>query len=84
VERSFDGLTAANIEPVVDSIETAKAFAVQALRTKYRSDVTFCAISPLLFLGQITAKKMLQFSQNVLFFAPYGYSKEKRILPSCS
>jgi len=44
-----------------------------------------CVISALFLPFQPYARrKLLQFMENVLSFSPYGYSKEKCILPSCS
>jgi hypothetical protein len=44
-----------------------------------------CAISALFRVsGTPEQRKVLQFGENVLAFSPYGYSKEKCILPSRS
>ena len=37
-----------------------------------------------LFFPNELKEKLLQFGKNLLTFCPYGYSKEKCILPSCS
>jgi hypothetical protein len=42
------------------------------------------AISALYILPERKGRKLLQPMENVLSFSPYGYSKEKCILPSCS
>ncbi len=43
-----------------------------------------CVISALSCLWSLKRRKLLRFLKNVLSFCPYGYSKEKCILPSCS
>jgi hypothetical protein len=54
-------------------------------RHRCHTEDTVRAISALFVAaGRKQRRKLLQFVKNVLFFSPYGYSKEKCILPSCS
>src|SRR5205823_6251149 len=48
---------------------------------RYDSPVSFRHFS---CLWSLKRRKLLRFLKNVLSFCPYGYSKEKCILPSCS